>query len=576
MTYIPSILESFLTIFAIMRITGMETTNPLTMVLFLGFIYIYYQLQQVIQLNKVGNIDHVQSFILSSLFTTFTLLVSYDQMTLHISSNLFCAGILILAALGLFIAYYHFLLWIFLKTYYLQLNDSLYPVVALPFITFFLCLLCWVPYLLFEFPGIMTPDSINQFSQAVGVWELSNHHSVIHTLLIMIFYKSGLTITGDPIISVAFYTVFQMIFMAFVAAYTVRTMQIVKLKTYICVITMLFYALLPYHGMYVVTMWKDILFAGCVTLFSATLVRLYFLDSREKMKISTLFSIILPYIISGFMICMLRSNGFIAFIPTIPFILFTLREQMKKVLPATCIILLLAIFIRFPCMYIYGIKQADFAESISIPAQQMARVVANGESLSEYETEHLNQFMDVSQISKVYDRHVSDPIKYLIRENGIENLEANKGEFFSLWFHMGLNHPRAYLDGFVDQTFGYWYPDAQSDIGWADGIYPNELGLSWQPIIKGQAIIKIREIIFKLHETIPLYGLLWSMGAAFWAILISMGICFIRQKQSHTVFLILPILLVLTLTIATPVATDFRYAYALIYGLPLFLLVPFI
>ena len=34
--------------------------------------------------------------------------------------------------------------------------------------------------------------------------------------------------------------------------------------------------------------------------------------------------------------------------------------------------------------------------------------------------------------------------------------------------------------------------------------------------------------------------------------------------------------LVITLCIATPVATEFRYAYALFYGLPLYVMMPFI
>ena len=576
MTSMTALLESFLSVFAIMRMTEMATTNPLSLVLFLAFTYIYATFQKSILESKFAGSDHLHACILAILFSVLTLFVSYEQVTIGISSNLFCAGILLLTALGLFLCYYHLLLWIFLKTAEFEPAHMLYPVVWLPYATFFACLLCWLPYFLHEFPGVMTPDSINQFAQAVGVWELNNQHSVLHTLLILVFYKMGLTITGNSIIAISFYTVFQMIFMAFIAAYTVRTLQIAKLKTSICVVVACFYALLPYQGALSVTIWKDVIFAGCVTLFTASCIRILLLDAKERPGFSTLLSAFFPYVIAGFCICLLRSNGLYAFLVSVPFLLFVFRERWKHLLPSTVLVLVLALFIRYPCMQIYEIEQADFAESCSIPLQQMARVVAKGETLTEDQTARLSQFISIEEIPSAYDEHVSDPIKYLVRETGITYLEENKGEFFSLWFSIGLEHPKTYFDAFVAQTYGYWYPDAYSDVGLADGIYPNDFGLSWSPILKGSIIVKIKELLFKFQQLIPVYGLLWSIGAAFWVILICVGICFCRGNSSMAVLSIFPIALVLTLTLAVPVAVEFRYAYPLIYALPLYLLAPYI
>ena len=51
-------------------------------------------------------------------------------------------------------------------------------------------------------------------------------------------------------------------------------------------------------------------------------------------------------------------------------------------IPVHLIILALVLFVKYPCMNVYEIKQADFAESVSIPVQQLACVVARGESLT--------------------------------------------------------------------------------------------------------------------------------------------------------------------------------------------------
>ena len=89
-------------------------------------------------------------------------------------------------------------------------------------------------------------------------------------------------------------------------------------------------------------------------------------------------------------------------------------------------------------------------------------------------------------------------------------------------------------------------------------------------------ITEIKEIIFKLQTIIPLYGLLFSVGFAFWAILIAVSICFRRQNNQIALLAVPSIILVLTLCMATPVAVEFRYAYPLIHGLPVYLMMPFV
>jgi hypothetical protein len=437
-------------------------------------------------------------------------------------------------------------------------------------------MVCWVPYLLFEYPAVMTPDSVNQLSQAVGIYELSNHHSIIHTMIIGLCYNIGDYIFGNAYAGIALYTVVQMIFMAFCAGYVVRTLQKANIITPVIVLTICFYALMPYNGMYVVTMWKDIFFAGFMTLLAASLMRLTIRDNDEKFTAGEFVTIIIPYVISAIMICLLRTNGWYAFIVTIPFVLVIFRGNFKLMLPVHIVILLTVIFVKYPLMDIYEIKQADFTESISIPVQQIARVIVNGEGLSESEYEYVNKLMDIEQIPEVYQADVSDNIKNLIRQGGLEYLEGNKVEFFKMWFSIGLKHPMAYFDAYVDQTVGYWYPDTDIEYGLADGIYDNPMGLTWQPVISGNAIIKIKEIFVKLPDIIPLYGLMWSMGFMFWLILFIVALCIRSGEGSNSVIILPFVFLVLTLCIATPVANEFRYAYPIFYALPILLMTPFV
>jgi hypothetical protein len=421
----------------------------------------------------------------------------------------------------------------------------------------------------------MTPDSVNQLCQVLGLYELSNHHSIVHTAIIGLCYNIGIIIFGNIYAAIALYTIVQMIFMAFSAGYVVRTLQKASAITPVIIITILFYALMPYNITNAVTMLKDNYFAGFMTILAAALMRLALRDSKEKLSISEWITIVIPYIISSIMVCVLRGNGWYAFLLTIPFVLFIYRKNFKVMIPVHIVILLIVLFIKYPLMDIYEIKQADYVESISIPVQQIARVIANGEQLNENEYEYISQIMDIEQVPLIYSPNVSDGIKNLIRQTGLDYLVSTKSDFFKIWLSIGVKHPKAYFEAYVDQTVGFWYPDIDSEIGLADGIYENPLNLSWQPIFQGFIFIKIKEIILKLPSIIPLYGLLWSMGFIFWVILLLTALCLRSGSEKNAVILLPFILLTLTLCIATPVANEFRYSYPLFFAFPILFMAPF-
>lgn len=583
MYYLKIFIQSFLSLFAISRLVGMSTKSPLSIIIFLILTYIFIQLHSDHVESRIVAGDMTLASILSVLFSIFTLLARYPVILDNMSSRLFCAGILVLTELGLLIIYYYLTIWFLQSASTLKLIGNGYSYAWIPWLAAGLCIVCWLPYFLYEYPGVMTPDSINQYAQIIGAYTLNNHHSVVHTALIGMFYNIGISITGSAYTGLALYTAAQMVFMAFTAAYVVRTMQKADVITPFLIVTICFYALLPYNGAFAVTIWKDVPFAGCMTLFAAVLMRFLLRgshasssDSVPKLKVSEYFTLIIPYVLSGVLLCLFRTNGWYAFAVSVPFILLTYRKWFKAMIPVHLVIILLVLFVKYPVMHVYEIPQADFVESLSIPVQQIARVILNGESLSEKEALFLGQIMDLEQVSASYQPDVSDNIKNLIRKTGNEYLESHKTEFLNMWLSIGIRHPKAYLDAYIDQTNGCWYPDVSYEVGLADGIYPNEFGLTWQPLIRGNAIAKIKEIIFKLPEMIPLYGLLWSMGFVFWLILLTAALSLRMGKPANALICLPFILLTATLCIATPVAAEFRYAYASFYALPLLVLSPYV
>lgn len=176
--------------------------------------------------------------------------------------------------------------------------------------------------------------------------------------------------------------------------------------------------------------------------------------------------------------------------------------------------------------------------------------------------------MDYPSIPDYYQPELSDPVKALIQYGHPEYLETHKGEYLKLWVQLGLKYPLDYWNAFVDQTKGYWFPGAPGMLT-NEGISPNELGLSWQPVLHGQGVAKIVEIISKLYTIFPLYGLLYSIGAFTWAAVFLFTNCLLNGKKENWILFIPFFAVVLTLCMATPVASDVRYLYSLIFAMPL-------
>lgn len=118
-----------------------------------------------------------------------------------------------------------------------------------------------------SYPAVMTPDSISQFAQAIGERPYSNHHPVIHTLLIQICYQAGFGITGNVYAGIAFYTVVQMLILAGVETVCMSILAKRRCPKVLLILWFLFWGLIPYNAIYAVTMWKDVLFAAFMLLY---------------------------------------------------------------------------------------------------------------------------------------------------------------------------------------------------------------------------------------------------------------------------------------------------------------------
>ena len=318
------------------------------------------------------------------------------------------------------------------------------------FLLTFICITSVDLFILFlsKYPGELSYDSILQINQIkTGIY--SNHHPFWHTMIIKLFYNLGYNIFNNSNAAVATYSIFQIIIMGMIESYANMTLKQIGTNKIVNIVFCLFFAFVPYNYLYSFTMWKDVFFGGFVLLFITCVFRIY----------RNIGNMILNYIlfaISCFCFCLFRSNGWYAFCLTLLFISFFKKAQ-KKIIVIMLICLICTYIMQHQLLNKFNVKQPDIVESLSIPIQQISRVIVSDNDLTDKELFLLNKVIEVNKINDEYVSWISDPIKELIREkNNQKYLLANIHDYFKLYIKLGLRHPLAYMFAYIDQTKGYY------------------------------------------------------------------------------------------------------------------------
>lgn len=563
--------ESFFTSWAFMKAGNMEPGNLLTGVFFLlaFFLYRHISLRLSAKTFAYTKTARAAAMILSAAYTMFYMLVDYRGYIETLTNRLYQAIVLSAVFVGFFICFYKLLLFLFSYSGDKEtLSRLLYSQEGrkasnLCLYCFAGCLLCWLPYFLYQYPGVMTPDSINQLEQALGMIGYSNHHPFVHTMLLSLFYHIGYFLSGDMTSAVSLYTFFQMCFLAFSVYYLLKTLERYCVRPCILVGITLFYALVPYHAVFSVTVWKDIPFAAVVMLFQCSILRMMMRQGAAETGM---------FVFSGVMICLLRNNGWYGFLFSVPFLLYAYRRQARRMFPAVAGIVLAAALVRYPVMNALHVTQPDLIESLSIPTQQIAAVLCSDRELSSEQRALVERVIDTTYVKELYNPEFADNMKELVRAGDQAYLAAHKAEYLRLWAQLGMAYPADYLRAYIDQTYGYWYPDSFYLVAEGEGVSASRLGVSHKPLIGGPVVIKTKEIALKMGGMLPMYGLLWSMGVAFCFLLFCIANAFVRREKGKLLLYLPGFALYLTVMAATPVATDFRYVYFMVFSVPFYLM----
>ena len=217
------LLKVITTFFTITTTTNIKNENLIMFLILILISLFYYKNETKEKIDKKNKKYYILfSFLISFSQILGSIIYKY-QFSREVSALREFINIkTIINIIGLFFIFYTLLVTYvpkLLKINILQ-REKKYSRLKLFAIAFIVIFICWIPYFLALYPGILTADSISQFSSFVNGFNIvSDHHPVIHTVFMGITYKIGYFIFHSVNAATSFVSIAQMMFMASIFSY---------------------------------------------------------------------------------------------------------------------------------------------------------------------------------------------------------------------------------------------------------------------------------------------------------------------------------------------------------------------
>lgn len=492
-------------------------------------------------------------------------------------------GLILLILAGMIIGYYLFYL-----LYYLCSKPSIYKdnlnissnkkadkiLFFISFLTIIFCDLFF--YLTSNFPGTFSPDSYSSIIQSLSN-EYSDHHPFWFTILVKMALTLGLDIFHSITAGYIIFFVVQICFLAFSFSVGILTLFQIGAPIYSVVALLLFTVIMPYNLVYSSTLWKDIPFGISILLVTVALLRnMISLNDNTSVWGGAFNRIILLIGLYGSFIY--RNNGWYAMISVTILFIFFFRKTYKTVIFCMIGMFILTLVMKHPVERVLNVQPTEVHESLSIPIQQLGYVINYENDISDEEWVILDRFFVSRDIWSSYVCYISDPLKsQMIDAYASDHLS----EFLRLWVKIGVRHPKGYMNAWINQTRGYWNGGYEYwRWGTANGNSNSRRMISTSIVYdlseenrQVQPFARWFDSYFSHFQEYYFCHPFLSIGLFSWLMLALIMINFLLGRKIMG-FVGFPCMFsVLTLLIASPVFSEFRYAYCLFTTVPTYLLI---
>lgn len=458
-------------------------------------------------------------------------------------------------------------------------TSSAFGVPKRVWLVFFLIIFCFYLFnWLTHYPMAATRDSTDPINMGLGNIPLAAWHPLIWVLIVIFFVKVGLAV-GDVNTGLAILTFIQFVIAAGILSYAGAWLRGRGAPKTIAFLVALAFALDPVIAQYSIYVSKDGIFA-----FAALLYFLMLFDivetNGECLKRN---GFLVRFAIVSLFVGMLRLNALYVTLAMLVILLIAYRKQAWKRISALFAVPLFLMLLTGPGYDALGIEKSPFSESASVPLTQVGYVIAHGGDLDDESAEILNRILPLDEWEAVYDPRCTNSVKFH-DDFDQQYFEDHKIDFLKAWFTIGTKNAAAYLDAWLLLTEGYWNIDSTDWIAPAGKQYPFGEHYDTEPGIDGLvashgllsdatgiesldrnvgsdvAVLKDSRLIYPLYNN----------AIAFWfIILLVVASIAMGRGWRFAIPYLMPLLIVATVLIASPIWCEFRYVFALHVCMPI-------
>ncbi len=417
-------------------------------------------------------------------------------------------------------------------------------------------LIIWTPWFLTLNPGVTTPDSDNQIAQVMGLIPLGNNHPVFHTLFIKLLFL----VCGTSQKCVMLYSIIQLILSALSFSVCICFIDSTFRRKIVTIAVIFWFAFYPVYPIYGMTVWKDVPFALCILLTAVNICRIIRDEGEETQK-----NLLLQNAVLFLVLCFLRHNGILVFIPTAAVILFHLKNYKKVYFTACIAAAAVYLLFQYAGVPLLNITAGRKSEGFSIPLQQIARAVSkHQDDLTEEQNEILSQYFS-GDLSKLYRATLSDRVKKNFHE---EKFAQDPKPILRLWWELGKKNPIDYIESILNNSYGFWYPEEEHATFFFGQNSNGYLGINDAPLIDSPLMQKARDYLQNMrYYSVPILSWMFSPAIGAW-ILIFTWFCN-RYRRNKFWIAEVPLLSLWIQMFGSPAYCEYRYVYGLFTCLPL-------
>ncbi|MCH5258161.1 MAG: hypothetical protein J1F18_00345 [Lachnospiraceae bacterium] len=439
-------------------------------------------------------------------------------------------------------------------------------------LTFLVLLLCWLPVLLAVYPGFFVYDAQDEWLQ-VASRVFNTHHPLVHVLLLGGIICAVHKVTDSYNLGIACYMIVQMMIVSGGFTYLLSFMRQRKIPRVFRILSLLYFAFFPVIVMFTLCSAKDTLFTIALLMLLLSLLDMgndaaVFFSSKKKM---------LFFVLSAAAMMLLRKNGVYAFAVMMPILLFYHKKYLKKAVIVSAAALMIYFVINTGLAVALHAESGENQEILTVPIQQLSRTYKfNREVFEPEDVAALHEILPEEALV-LYNPKLSDPVKVRFQNDAFA---ADKSKYIKLWMRIGLKKPLSYINAWLVNSYGFWYPDTVIDVYSGNTVftftYEDSSYFGYeveQPGFRDSKIPWLDEAYRRLaleisQERIPIYSMLYSPGGIFWCIAFVFAYVLYRKKY----YLVIPYLMVLLVWLTVLLGPTYLPRYVLIFwfGMPLF------